>query len=182
MIPLSPTSYLVLGCLATGGPATPYDLKQAVSAGIGYFWSFPHSQLYGEPVRLAEAGLVEEQRESTGRRRRVFSITDAGREALRAWLADPNADLPEIRDTGLLKLAFSTEATPDQIVALARQQSQAHRERLEFYQALSAELGPDSDPAFVTLGLGLAWEQAATDFWAGIAEKPPGQSAGQSPD
>ena len=39
-IKLTPTSYLVLGCLAVAGPATPYELKQMVAAGIGYFWSF----------------------------------------------------------------------------------------------------------------------------------------------
>jgi PadR family transcriptional regulator AphA len=170
-IPLSPTSYLVLGYLATAGPATPYDLKQAVTGGVGYFWSFPHSQLYSEPARLAQAGLVEEKRERGGRRRRTFSITDAGRSALREWLADPNADLPEIRDTGLLKLFFATHATQDQIVALARTQRDAHQQRRDLYETLDAVRG--AGPAAATIGLGLAWERAATEFWSAIAEHPP---------
>ncbi len=170
-ISLTPTSYLVLGCLATSGPATPYDLKQAVSGGIGYFWSFPHSQLYSEPPRLAEAGLLHEHREDTGRRRRLFTITDTGRAALHDWLADPSADLPDIRDSGLLKLFFAAHATPKQITALARTQRDAHQQRLDLYETLNALGG--AGPAAATIGLGLAWEQAATRFWSEIAEHPP---------
>jgi PadR family transcriptional regulator AphA len=170
-IALTPTSYLVLGCLATAGPSTPYDLKQAVGAGIGYFWSFPHSQLYSEPARLAAAGLVAEEREHEGRRRRTFSITDTGRAALQSWLADSTAELPDIRDAGLLKLFFGHHASRDQIAALARTQRDAHQERLALYEALAALRAPG--PAGATIGLGLAWERAATSFWADIAEHPP---------
>lgn len=168
---LTPTSYLVLGCLATGGPATPYELKQAVSSGVGYFWSFPHSQLYNEPIRLAEAGLLVEQRETDGRRRRTFSITDAGRAALQEWLHDPNADLPEIRDAALLKLFFGDLSSADHIAALARTQHNAHQERLALYESLSDLKQPGA--AGATIGLGLAWERAATAFWAEIADHPP---------
>jgi PadR family transcriptional regulator, regulatory protein AphA len=170
-IALTPTSYVVLGCLATAGPSTPYDLKQAVTGGIGYFWSFPHSQLYSEPARLARAGLLDEHREEDGRRRRTFSITDAGRRALQDWLADPTAELPDIRDGGLLKLFFGDHAGPDQISALARSQRDAHQQRLELYERLDALQAVG--PAAATIGLGLAWERAAAAFWAGIAEHPP---------
>jgi PadR family transcriptional regulator AphA len=82
-----PTAVIVLGLLEFG-EATPYDLKVRVAGSIGNFWSVPHSALYAEPERLAKAGLVEERREEGGRRRRVFSITAAGRRALRG---DPRA-------------------------------------------------------------------------------------------
>lgn len=168
---LTPTSYLVLGCLASNGPATPYELKQQVNEGVGYFWAFPHSQLYSEPPRLAEAGLVAERRERTGRRRRIFSITAEGRAALQVWLADPASELPEIRDTGLLKLFFGGLATTTQLQALAETQRDAHRERLRLYESLDV-VGAQG-PAAATLGLGLAWERAATAFWESLAANPP---------
>jgi DNA-binding PadR family transcriptional regulator len=168
---LTPTSYLVLGCLATMGAATPYELKQAVSAGVGYFWSFPHSQLYSEPARLARAGLLDEQRETAGRRRRLFSITDEGLAELHRWLSDPTAALPEIRDIALLKLFFGAHAGRANLIALAQTQHAAHQQRLAVYEALSDAVTPD--PAGATLGLGLAWERAATAFWASIAADPP---------
>ena len=168
---LTPTSYLVLGCLASAGPSTPYELKQAVNAGVGFFWSFPHSQLYSEPVRLAEAGLLHEEREESGRRRRVFSLTDAGHAALRQWLATPTSELPEIRDIALLKLFFGAHAEPGQIAGLAAQQREAHRARLALYEALSQPADPS--PAAATLGLGLSFERAAIAFWTTILNDPP---------
>jgi DNA-binding PadR family transcriptional regulator len=169
--PLTPTSYLVLGCLEMMGPATPYDLKRTVSTSVGYFWSFPHSQLYSEPARLAESGLVVEDREEHGRRRRMFAITDAGRAALREWFTQPVAELPEIRDVALLRLFFGGLADPADIAGLARGQRDAHRERLLTYEGL-AENAPPSHPA-AALKLGLAYERAALAFWESIAAEPP---------
>ena len=174
-IALTPTSYLVLGYLATAGPATPYELKQSVAGGVGYFWTFPHSQLYSEPARLAEAGLVKEEREDTGRRRRLFSITKAGRAELRAWLADTTDELPEIRDIALLKLFFGAEADRDDLVALASAQRDAHRTRVELYESLEALAGEAGAKTAVaaTLRLGLAIERATTAFWTALAKDPP---------
>lgn len=175
--PLTPTSYLVLGCLASSGPSTPYELKQAVAGSVGYFWSFPHSQLYSEPARMAKAGLVQEQREQGGRHRRVFSITDAGRAELDEWLERPTVGLPDIRDVGLLKLFFSDLTGTEQIRSLANSQREAHESRLSFYQDLAS--GPPQSAAESTIGLGIAWERAAAAFWASIADDPP-KSEGQN--
>ena len=59
-----------------------------VADSVGHFWSFPHSQLYAEPARLAEAGLLTVEQEDGGRRRRRYSIAADGQEALQAWLAE----------------------------------------------------------------------------------------------
>ena len=79
---LSPVSYTVLGLIGLRGPSTPYELKSAAARSIAYFWPFPHSQLYSEPIRLAAAGLLKEVREIGGRNRKVYSLTDEGRLAL----------------------------------------------------------------------------------------------------
>ena len=49
---LSITSYVVLGMIGLRGPSTPYDLKRGIGHSVGYFWPFPHAQLYAEPERL----------------------------------------------------------------------------------------------------------------------------------
>ena len=76
---LTSTSYLVLGLIEREGPSTPYELKRHVAATIGHFWSFPHALLYKEPPRLVEWGLLTEEREADGRRRRLFTISGRGR-------------------------------------------------------------------------------------------------------
>src|SRR3712207_2096347 len=110
-IALTPTSYIVLGLLERTGPATPYDLKRAALT-IADVWSVPHTQVYAEPARLAGAGLLDEEREDGGRRRRIYTLTDAGRRALEEWRATPTADLTELRDPGLLKLCFGADPRP----------------------------------------------------------------------
>ncbi len=72
---LTTTSYVVLGMVAVRGPSTSYDLKRAVNHSVGYFWPFPHAQLYSEPKRLVELGLLELDVEPTGRRRQTYTIT-----------------------------------------------------------------------------------------------------------
>lgn len=82
---------VVLGLIARHGAMTPYELKAKTQESVDYFWPIPHAQLYRIPARLAELGLLQEETEHTGRRRRVFHLTDAGQTALKQWLADPHA-------------------------------------------------------------------------------------------
>src|SRR5207237_158749 len=129
-IRLGPTSYLVLGMVAVRGPSTPYELKRSVARSVGHFWPFPYAQFYAEPARLTAAGLLAESQEQTGRRRRMYTITAAGHEALRAWLREPTTELMEIRDLAELKLFFSELVGEAEIVALARSQERLYREQL----------------------------------------------------
>ncbi len=169
---LSPTSYVVLGLLAAAGAATPYELERLVEISLGHFWSFPHSQLYSEPVRLVGLGLLAEQREAAGRRRRVYRLTDSGREALQGWLAEPAGTSTEIRDLGLLKLFFgSSAAAPGDVTASAAAQVATHVTCLATFEELAAL---DLDPHVrATLRLGIAYEQAAVAFWKSVAQSGP---------
>ena len=58
---LTETSYIVLGLLEQGEPATPYDLKRFAQLSTSNFWSVPHTQLYTECARLAGEGLLDER-------------------------------------------------------------------------------------------------------------------------
>jgi PadR family transcriptional regulator AphA len=169
---LTPVSYLVLGWIAHS-PATPYELKRRVAHSVGYFWMFPHSQLYAEPARLVKLGLLEEEQEQKGRRRRVYSITEAGRQALDEWLHEPTSEAPQIRDVGLLKLFFSDSLGTDSVVALARAQEQSHRERLATYEKLEPAIPDDSVFGRATLRMGFVFERAFIEFWNEIAANPP---------
>lgn len=172
---LGPSAYLVLGFVAELGPSTPYDLKRAVSKSIAYFWDFPHSQLYVEPGRLAGMGLLSEYQEPHGRRRRLFSITDAGREELQRWLEEPAREQPEVRDLALLKLYFSGLTTPARIRRMAEEQIALHQERLAEYDALAADMAEFERlrPHQVPIRMGYLFEQAVIGFWQSVLEDPP---------
>ncbi len=159
---LTPTSFVVLGLLETLGPTTPYDLKRYGQGGLFLFWSVAHTQLYSECQRLSASGHLDETREETGRRRRVFGLTAKGREALEAWRSDPTTSVLEVRDEGLLKLYFAAEREP-----LAREQATLHHQRADFLEAVHTGLDlPDGMRAVFEAGVALEREFAR--FWAGL--------------
>ena len=160
---LTDTSHAVLGLLDQCGPATPYQLKQIAQVSIFHFWAIPHTQIYTECSRLAEAGLVSERREESGRRRRIYSLTDAGRKELQAWLDDPEADMYEIRDPGLLKLFCGADPRE-----LAGTQLERHESRLATYEELLAQEGM---PEGVRLALegGVGHQREYVRFWSRLA-------------
>ena len=164
---LTPTSYIVLGLLEQAGEATPYDLKQRVAGSVGNFWSVPHSQLYAEPERLAAAGHLRERREPAGRRRRLYSLTERGREALAAWRAEPSRQLPELRDPGLLKLFFGAEES-----ALAAVRRDAHRAKLAEYESRRRlDTGEGPRGPWRALEAGIAHEREWVRFWTELADE-----------
>jgi PadR family transcriptional regulator, regulatory protein AphA len=161
---LSDTSYAVLGLLDLFEPATPYQLKQIAQVSIFHFWSIPHTQLYTECARLAEAGLLDERREKGGRRRRTYRLSAAGRKELRAWRADPDTDLYELRDPGLLKLFCGADPA-----TLAEAQLEQHERRLRAYQEIldQAEI---ADGVRLSLEAGIGHEREYVRFWSRLRE------------
>ena len=114
-IKLTGNSFALLALLAEMGEATSYEIKGALEASIENFWPLPHTTAYEEPARLAAAGYLLARQEEGGRRRRVYSLTDAGREALAAWTANPDTSPPQLREETVLKLFAG--ADPDQLLA-----------------------------------------------------------------
>ena len=105
-IRLTSTSYVLLGMLDWLGPSTPYRLKRVMAESVEDFFPVPHTSFYAEPARLAAAGYVDEHVERGGRRRRTYSLSARGREALEAWLAEPETRFGEFRFPGMLKIFF----------------------------------------------------------------------------
>lgn len=172
---LSVSSYVILGLLEQCGAATPYELKKLVDGSIGYFWDFPRAQLYVDPERLRELGLVTEEREAAGRRRKRYHITPAGHEQLRQWLVDFTPEPVEMRDAGLLKLFFGHLLDREQVIAMARAQAATHRRRLAEYERIAATF-PDAPGKFfnlATLRMGLEYERLSISYWDDIAAQPP---------
>ena len=170
---LTTTSYVVLGLIGLRGPSTSYDLKRAVGRSVGFFWPFPHAQLYSEPRRLADAGLLDVSTEDEGRRRQTFSLTEAGSRALRAWLAEPVTDPMQVRDVAELKLFFGELASETDVLALAREQIRQHTERIRVYEDMDQRFGGVETlmSRLVPLRLGLRMEHAALDFWTELADE-----------
>ena len=159
---LTQTSYVVLGLIELLQPATPYDLKRAAEAGVERFWALPHTQLYSESARLAEARLLTEEREETGRRRRIYRLTAAGRRALDSWRSDTEVERYELRDPGLLKLFFG--ADPKELAAT---QLEAHERMLGEFEEMRERANASELPEGIRLALdsGIGHEREYVRFW-----------------
>lgn len=167
---LTTTSFVVLGLIAQVGPATSYDLQREAAESIGHYWAFSRSQLYAEPQRLVDLGLLVEEQEEGGRRRRHFTLTETGHAALRAWLADADVGPRELRDQALLKLSFGSLAEPADLRALARGERERHRAKLATYEGYEPFLPPTGETRYdrATLEIGMRYERLAIAFWEDV--------------
>jgi PadR family transcriptional regulator AphA len=130
-IRLTETSYVVLGMLDWLGPSTPYRLKRVLAESVQDFFPVPHTSFYAEPARLTAAGYLDERVERGGRRRRTFELTERGREALRAWLEEPETRFGEFRFPGVLKIFFGADPS-----SFAVAQARHHGELAEGFEAV----------------------------------------------
>jgi DNA-binding PadR family transcriptional regulator len=113
---LSPRAYAILGLLGIRDWTT-HELALQMERGIGLIWTSARSMVYEEPKQLVSLGLAQARRETTGRRTRTrYSITPAGRAALRDWLAEPGAP-PTMQFEGLLKVLLAETSRPDTLNA-----------------------------------------------------------------
>ena len=157
---LSNTSYVVLGLVEACQPATPYDLKRFAEISVFNFWSVPHTQIYGECARLAAEGLLDEEREATGRRRRIYRLTAAGQEILDRWRDESSFEPLEFRDPGLIKIFFGADPA-----AIAEAQLDGHERHLRLYEELHAG-NPDMPEGMrLALEAGIAHEREFVRFW-----------------
>jgi len=178
---LTTTSYVVLGLVEQHQPATAYDLKQRAQMAVVNFWSVPHTQLYTETARLASVGLLQEEREDGGRRRRIYRLTPAGRDALDAWRAEPTEELFALYDPGTVKLFFG--ADPARVAAA---QLVAHQRKLAEYEAHHAQLsdaGTDTELPVargirLALESGIGHERQFVRFWSGLVDAADAGEAG----
>lgn len=176
---LPTSSYVILGLIALCGPQTPYELKKLVDESIGYFWDFPRAQLYLDPERLVGLGLLREEREAEGRRRRFYHLTEKGRELVGQWVRDKTPVPVELHDMGLLKLYFGALTDAQTLSEMAKEQAAMHDQRLYEYQALVRSITPVADATFAlaTLRMGMRYEEAMIAFWQDIAQRPPGRAS-----
>jgi PadR family transcriptional regulator, regulatory protein AphA len=135
---LTTTSYAVLAQLALR-PWSTYELARQRVRYFRYVWPRAESAIYREVKRLAAMGLVAATREYVGKRpRTVYSITEAGRQVLREWLATPVS--PFAMDfEAMIRLFIAPLGTKEQLVATLEQVRDDAQEMLRFGGAVKQE-------------------------------------------
>jgi DNA-binding PadR family transcriptional regulator len=138
---LSLFSYEILGLVGRGG-AGAHDLLRMARGGRMLDWA-GESQYYVEPKRLARLGYLSSRREpGKTRERTVYSLTDKGLDALRAYARTPVVFMP-VKSDMLLRLMLADlvgeEPTREAVTAL-RDELAELSEQLDLAVASAARL------------------------------------------
>ncbi len=168
---LSNVAYVILGFLSSKGvePKSGYDIKQLIDISVRFFFAASYGQIYPELKKLSAAGLIEGTDEPTGgRARTTYTITDAGREALREWLLQSESQI-EMRDQGILRIFFSGPLTKEERLTKIRQLREERAANLAVLKAIEVppEAVTEQMPDLV-LNYGLGLHQYVIDWcdWA----------------
>lgn len=112
-----------------------YDLRKEVEKSVGYFWAPAKTQIYATLPKLVEAGYATHEKVVQDARpdKTIYSLTDAGSEALRDWVENAPLDAGQGRNLILLKVYFGAAADTEALL-------QQLRERRSDAEQLRAEL------------------------------------------
>lgn len=104
----------ILGLLNYGS-MTGYDIDRTFRDSLNYFWKAQTSQIYRELQTLKSNGWATDEVVEQSERpdKKVFSITQSGREELMRWLCEDNIDLG-MRSSLLMKTFFLGERDMDE--------------------------------------------------------------------
>lgn len=178
----STLAYALLGLLARE-PLSGYDLARQMKGPIRFFWHARHSQIYPELARLQAAGWVTHEVVPQADRpaKKVYTVTDSGRAALRDWVAEP-MPLQPVRDELTLKAFSLWLADPAAATATFREQARQYRAQQAafagFEAQMQAEWGAQLDQPtspewalYATLRRGLGFAREAADWAEWVTEQ-----------
>ncbi len=163
--------YILLGFL-NYQPMTGYELKQTMDHSVSHFWHAYHSQIYTTLRQMEADGLVvSEFIHSQGQPdRRVYSLTDAGRAELKAWLDQSLTEMSPIKEELILRLFFSAGREKTAVLAELHLQRELHQKKLnEYYEIMTGtiaendksqpQLARDANFWRMTLKMGINYEK-----------------------
>jgi PadR family transcriptional regulator AphA len=176
---LKTSSYVILG-LVRGGITSGYALKRFIRRQrMDLFWSTTMAQIYPELAQLEDAGYLSHRDDPHGaRKRRAYAVTASGERALMAWVRRSRIPAREIRDEGLLRLAFANDLSREEAIELvARLRARAEENERELREEvlprfLALAPPPDGGVNFpIELGLLSAAHDAVTAEHLGRLEE-----------
>jgi DNA-binding PadR family transcriptional regulator len=158
MAKVKKTRFVILGFLIDG-PRSGYDIGKMIARSTSNFWQESDASLYPTLKILKKEGLVTAETVLVGKRKKeIFSITAAGKEAFSHWFSlKPEKDAH--REEFLLKLFFTDESTEKTMRKHCTERLQELLAAKKNYNTLAAFLKrelPEKAHWLQTLQLGIA--------------------------
>jgi DNA-binding PadR family transcriptional regulator len=157
----------------------PYELRARLALALGPLAdALNEGQVYVTLSRLEKAGLVSSARvgQSDRRDRRVYRLTDAGRDRVTSWLADVSWPKPAPAEFHLKLVAVAAGGLADPVGIVDLQRRQLLLELRDAQRAALAE--PNGSVAalllegvVLRLQADLRWLEACARYWNSVREK-----------
>lgn len=140
--------HALLGLLAEG-PKHGYELKTAFDETIGERWSLNIGQVYNTLNRLARDGYVvlqEEVKQETRPDKKIYAVTDAGRQELLRWLAEPVEKPHRLKDDFYIKLVLCHQLGCGDLRSLICNQRKAYLQLRRGLREAQSQINAGEDP------------------------------------
>ena len=141
-----PARFALLGLLLAK-PAHGYDLSRRFAPGsaLGDVIHLSPSHLYALLARLERDGLVDAEVQDAGAfpQRRVYRLTDAGRQMVERWVDEPVSHPRDMRIDFPLKLYIARDFGSERVARLIARQRAVFE---EYIARLEAQEKPDQSP------------------------------------
>jgi DNA-binding PadR family transcriptional regulator len=149
-----PVRFALLGLLLDR-PSYGYELAQRFdpSTALGDIVRLAPSHLYALLARLERDGLIEGQQQDAGARpqRRVYSLTERGRETALTWLVQPVDHPRHMRIEFPLKLYVARTVWPEAVEPLIERQRAALTDYIDRLKGMPAPDAADLDRSYILL-------------------------------
>jgi len=144
--------YALLGVVAQNPDGVHgYALKRQCDRILGHFWQLNFGEVYRILDRLSENGLVEEVLADSVSSRKVFRITDRGRQSLDTFILEPPTDAPRpMRQELAVKLLFAGPERMPELVRLIDAQRDTYMKQLHLLSVQRRKITKLPVDTFVT--------------------------------
>lgn len=152
----NPAEYLVLGVLSLGS-AHGYDVYRHLHDNLRTVWRLGRSQVYALLSKLEREGVVTYRRveQETLPAKKIYSLNDAGREILHAWVSSPVPSVRSMRLEFLTKLYFARLLSPESEKQLLLSQLEVCSAKIPHLEQVRASARADIDREAVSFRMGV---------------------------
>lgn len=127
--------YAILGMLSWR-PLTGYDMKRMIQESPIMYWSGNNNQIYKSLVQLLDNGYVtnEVQYQESAPNKKIYSITESGRVALKEWVLNTDPEIPDIKKNFLIQLSWAGQLGLSEINELINRYEDTMKQQVAMQQ------------------------------------------------
>lgn len=140
-----------------------YRIKDHLEKNFGHMWSINYGQIYQNLKKMEEEGLVEmvemAPSEDGGPRKKLYTVTDAGRDEFARWLAGSPERQMLLRDPFLTRFVFFGFGDDDRALETIDEQIDIYAEQLERRRTNMPRWSQQSDYVRLMAELGVEFNE-----------------------